>query len=135
MVGVFLNGENALVYFCLCLLFHKHSYNFPLFLQLIRFLKSILNIKNDHQDESHYFNPKAAVFVCNRWDLIDDKDKAKVKENALHKLRGVWPKLEDKQVCFSSSKSPDSDQLNTLLQCLDGVFQLAKEVDITNSYW
>ncbi|XP_071082499.1 uncharacterized protein [Haliotis cracherodii] len=102
--------------------------------RLIRFLKSILNIKNDHQDESHYFNPKAAVFVCNRWDLIDEKDKAKVKENALHKLRGVWPKLEDKQVCFCSSKSPDSDELNTLLQCLDEVFQLAKQVDITNSY-
>ncbi|XP_046544543.1 uncharacterized protein LOC124254743 [Haliotis rubra] len=102
--------------------------------RLIRFLKSVLYIKNDHQDESHYFNPKAAMFVCNRWDLIDDEDKAKVKENALNKLRGVWPKLEDKQVCFSSSKSPDSDQLNTLLQGLDELFQLAKQVDITNSY-
>ncbi|XP_067684789.1 uncharacterized protein [Haliotis asinina] len=102
--------------------------------RLIRFLKSVLCIKNDHQDESHYFNPKAALFVCNRWDLIDDEDKVKVKENAISKLRGVWPKLEDKQVCFSSSKFPDSDQLNTLLQGLDELFQLAKQVDITNSY-
>ena len=47
------------------------------------------------------FDPKAAMFVCHRWDMIEEKER--VKDNAIHNLEFVWPGFDPSQLsCFST---------------------------------
>ncbi|XP_046544481.1 uncharacterized protein LOC124254680 [Haliotis rubra] len=111
--------------------------------RLVRFLKTFLE-HNKGQTSLHSFNPRAALFVCNRWDLIEDSYKSDVRENALEKLNDIWPELQDNQVIFMSSSraqkslSVDSeyitDDLHALLTSLHGLFHLAQQDEVKRSY-
>ena len=68
--------------------------------QLIDFLKAIRKTyESGHMKES--FDPRAALFVCNRWDLV--KEKSEVKANAIRRLEFVWPGLSPAQMFFFST--------------------------------
>jgi hypothetical protein len=51
-------------------------------------------------------NPKAALFVCNRWDMVPQESKKAVRENALKQLRKAWPKFDSSNVVFFSTIKP-----------------------------
>ncbi|XP_071083349.1 uncharacterized protein [Haliotis cracherodii] len=111
--------------------------------RLVRFLKTFLE-HNKGRSTLHSFNPRAALFVCNRWDLIEDSCKSDVRKNALEKLNDIWPDLQDNQVSFISStraeKSLSVDKeyitadLHALLTSLNGLFHLAQQDAIKKSY-
>ncbi|XP_077981433.1 uncharacterized protein LOC144436502 [Glandiceps talaboti] len=55
------------------------------------------------------FDPKSAIFVCNKWDQVPDNEEDLVKADTLTKLRSCWDGLEDNQVFYvSSSKTEGS---------------------------
>jgi hypothetical protein len=78
-----------------------------IYLQLLTLLKSIIEIKKQQQKEDQYarFDPKMALFVCNRWDLVKEQDKEIVRQNALKRLGECWPQLDNSQVLFASSQA------------------------------
>ena len=47
------------------------------------------------------FDPHAAVFVCNRWDMV--KDKTAAAECAIQSLGRVWPEFHASQTVFFST--------------------------------
>lgn len=49
------------------------------------------------------FNPKAALFVCNRWDMVPDKDKKEVRANTLKQLSKCWPDFDPSSTVFFST--------------------------------
>lgn len=49
------------------------------------------------------FDPRAAMFVCHRWDNIGEQEREKVKENALNKLAYVWPGFDPSQMYLFST--------------------------------
>lgn len=87
------------------------------------------HIKGERQT---VFDPKAAIFVCNRYDLIAECDKDAIKKNALVKLSSCWPSFDPSQVVFFSTTkakiafAADSfyinDSYKVLLDRLKGMF-------------
>ena len=71
-------------------------------LQLLEFLRAIL-VDNGQEEVSEVFDPSSAMFVCNRWDQVPEQQREGVKENALNKLKDVWPKFDPRQVFFLSA--------------------------------
>ncbi|KAK2148552.1 hypothetical protein LSH36_491g00038 [Paralvinella palmiformis] len=70
--------------------------------RLQRFLRFIV----EQQKARHVtnFDPRAAIFVCNRWDLVPEKERATVKADTMTKLGRCWPDLQDGQVfCLSTT--------------------------------
>ena len=61
--------------------------------QLLNLLKIVIQKQRSksHVCESHMrFDPKAALFVCNRFDLVDRNELEKVKQNALGNFLNVF---------------------------------------------
>jgi len=56
------------------------------------------------QDTSGLFNPRTAMFVCNKWDQVPVDDRDQVKEYVMDKLQTTWPGFKDDQVFFFSAK-------------------------------
>ena len=49
------------------------------------------------------FNPKAALFICNRWDMVPEESKRAVRENALKQLAKAWPEFDSSNAVFFST--------------------------------
>lgn len=49
------------------------------------------------------FNPKAALFVCNRWDMVPNESKISVRANALKQLEKAWPEFDASNAVFFST--------------------------------
>jgi len=68
-------------------------------LQLLGLLKIVIETQKKVQQESmQAFEPKSAMFVCNRWDLVKVDEETKVFNNAVKTLSGCWPNLSKSQV-------------------------------------
>ncbi|XP_019623236.1 PREDICTED: uncharacterized protein LOC109469219 isoform X2 [Branchiostoma belcheri] len=50
-------------------------------------------------------NPAAAMFVCNRWDLVDEGEREKVRRDTVQKLKTCWPGFRETQLFCMDSKS------------------------------
>ncbi|XP_066280824.1 uncharacterized protein [Branchiostoma lanceolatum] len=50
-------------------------------------------------------NPAAAMFVCNRWDLVEESEREKVRRNTIQKLKTCWPGFRETQLFCMDSKS------------------------------
>ena len=55
------------------------------------------------------FDPKAALFVCNRFDLVEKSAQRQVRENAVKKLSECWPNFDENQVIFFSAEKAKRD--------------------------
>lgn len=56
------------------------------------------------------FNPKAALFVCNRWDMVTDENKRAVRQNAIDQLSKAWPDFDPKNAVFFSTYQAQREQ-------------------------
>jgi predicted GTPase len=70
-------------------------------------LDKLLTINTQQTDLASLktFNPRAALFVFNKWDKIKDDVKTTIKDVVLEKLRSKWPKAkfdEEDQVHYLS---------------------------------
>ncbi|WAR25726.1 STE20-like protein [Mya arenaria] len=90
------------------------------------------------------FDPKSALFVCNRVDLVQKSEVEKVKQNAIDKLSACWPCFDESQVLFLSTErarqdvQADKDYINDhfrrLLDSLKELYISALEKRIKQSY-
>lgn len=67
-------------------------------------LVALMSLILKHQTSSTQlikFDPRAAVFVCNRWDMVKDKQTAKTA--ALESLKRVWPEFQISQNVYFST--------------------------------
>ena len=95
--------ENLFILFLLLLLPNPLS---PCFspAQLQRILKHIA--EKQQKDLYGSFNPRAAMFVCNRWDLVPGPEKDTVLRDTVRKLSRSWPNMDRSQVfCLSTTKA------------------------------
>lgn len=73
----------------------------------------------------------AALFVCNRWDLVPDKDKEKVQEHAMTKIESCWP-VEKSEMLFMSAMSAlrhyqNGFQSESYTQLLTGIINIVEK--------
>lgn len=71
--------------------------------RILEFLRAILEYNKRQDNVSEFFDPSAAMFVCNRWDQVPVEQREGVKDNALRKLKDVWPNFEPSQAFFVSA--------------------------------
>ena len=54
---------------------------------------------------------KCALFVCNKWDSVPEKDVRPVKNEVIEKLKRVWPGVDpDSQIIYMSTKKASDAQ-------------------------
>lgn len=90
------------------------------------------------------FDPKAALFVCNRFYAIPEKDRQDVKERILDKLGKCWPDFDKSNALYMSTKNairdvqahPDyiNDEFKALLDGLKKLYGTAMDRRIRSSY-
>lgn len=90
------------------------------------------------------FNPKAALFLANRFDAVEESSREKVKSHILSQLGKYWPEFDESMTVFFSTKTalrdvaahPDyvNDDYKKLLNSLSNLFSLAVDRRIRASY-
>ena len=54
---------------------------------------------------------KCALFVCNKWDSVPEKDVLLVKNEVIEKLKTVWPGVDpDSQIIYMSTEKASTAQ-------------------------
>ncbi|KAK3610633.1 hypothetical protein CHS0354_009097 [Potamilus streckersoni] len=94
-------------------------------------LLSIILKHKEQGKENQKFDPRSALFVCNRFDAIHPSEREKVKAHVLKQLGSIWPDLLESQVIFFSKNiakrdlDADPDYINSDLQAfLEGLRDL-----------
>ncbi|CAH1263056.1 TEC [Branchiostoma lanceolatum] len=75
-------------------------------------LKKLLKDARKSRKQDKFINPASAIFVCNRWDLVESHGPAeadKVKMDIIRKLRACWSGLQDHQVFFMNTERAARD--------------------------
>ena len=55
------------------------------------------------------FDPNAALFVCNRWDMVPAESRKHVRASAIKQLGKCWPEFDSNNVVFFSSKKAERE--------------------------
>lgn len=45
-------------------------------------------------------DPRTAIFVCNRWDMVPEGERAAVEQDIIEKLSMCWPGFDPKRQLF-----------------------------------
>ncbi|CAG5126119.1 unnamed protein product, partial [Candidula unifasciata] len=111
--------------------------------RLLSFLQAIKE-RYSGDAEIEAFDPRAAMFVCHRWDNIEEHQRDKVKQNALQKLEFVWPGFQPSQTYFFSTTDTMkhfpvdaqfvTDSFMTLLKGMKKLFDRASHNAIKHQY-
>ncbi|XP_035663959.1 bacterial dynamin-like protein [Branchiostoma floridae] len=61
-----------------------------------------------YAEKENVFNSESAMFICNKWDLVEAeapaKEQEEMKTNTFRKLSQMWPDLKESQVFYVSTK-------------------------------
>ena len=90
------------------------------------------------------FDPKAALFVCNRWDAVPESERDIVQKDILAKLGKCWPEFDTSNVVFMSTRNAVrdidahqdyiNDEFKALLDGIKKLFGIAMDRRIRASY-
>ena len=69
--------------------------------------KAVNDDEKDKKGEKgdDHFDPRTAIFVCNKWELIDIEERENVKEYVTSKLQKAWNGFDEDQVFFMSAQT------------------------------
>ena len=109
-------------------------------LQLEKLLEEVRKVTLNENGE---FSSKSALFVCNKWDQIPQKEIEEVKKYVIRKLEKCWPGLvpESQIIYMSAKKAIDAQKLgiitNDFLSLMNGIRStVMKSIEARlESYW
>ena len=61
-------------------------------------LQDLLAEMTRRNEDQTLFNPRSAIFVCNKWDQVPLDEVDQVRTDAMVKLRGCWAGVHPSQV-------------------------------------
>ncbi|KAK3610632.1 hypothetical protein CHS0354_009096 [Potamilus streckersoni] len=79
--------------------------------RLLNLLRIVIKQQNGRPNcqGNRIFDPKAAIFLCNRFDNVEVSERAKLKAHVLDQLGKIWPGLSESQVIFFSCRNTQRD--------------------------
>lgn len=111
--------------------------------RLLLLLKMIIQQQKGNK-ESLKFDPKAALFLANRFDAIAPEDRENVKSHILAQLGKSWPEFDESLVVFFSTKNARRDvdahpdyinaKYKTVLEAISNLFSVALDRRIRSTY-
>ncbi|XP_078686626.1 uncharacterized protein LOC144919207 [Branchiostoma floridae x Branchiostoma belcheri] len=91
-------------------------------------LGSLLVKCRDQGDRSELeqFDPKKAIFVCNKWDLVEKDERQEVKDETIRKLGEMWEGLDESQVFIHSKNEAVKGGIRSadFNKLLEGIYEL-----------
>ncbi|KAL3853541.1 hypothetical protein ACJMK2_017076 [Sinanodonta woodiana] len=112
--------------------------------RLMNLLRIVLEHRKMDDSETMKYDPKSAIFICNRFDLVKEDEREMVKQHVISQLSKCWPDLDPSQVIFfSTMKVQDdleadpeyiSDNYIHLMETLKTLFVHALESKIKTTY-
>ena len=74
-------------------------------LQLENLLDEVRNIRFEEHKESVPY--QCALFVCNKWDQVPEKEVKEVQNHVIRKLKKCWPGFDSKSqiICMSTKNA------------------------------
>ena len=70
-----------------------------------------LGVQKEDKDGSGMLFSKCALFVCNKWDQVPEKEIEIVKNDVTKKLKRVWPGVDqESQIIFMSTTTAKKAQ-------------------------
>ena len=117
-----------------------HKIKLLFILQLEKLLEEVRKVTLNEKGE---FSSKSALFVCNKWDQIPQKEIEEVKKYVIRKLEKCWPGfLPESQIIYMSAKKAiDAQKLgiitNDFLSLMNGIRStVMKSIEARlESYW
>ena len=108
--------------------------------QLEKLLEEVRKVTLNENGE---FSSKSALFVCNKWDQIPQKEIEEVKKYIIRKLEKCWPGFvpESQIIYMSAKKAIDAQKLgiitNDFLSLMNGIRStVMKSIEARlESYW
>ena len=108
--------------------------------QLEKLLEEVRKVTLNEKGE---FSSKSALFVCNKWDQIPQKEIEEVKKYVIRKLEKCWPGLvpESQIIYMSAKKAIDAQKLRIItsdfLSLMNGIRStVMKSIEARlESYW
>ena len=109
-------------------------------LQLEKLLEEVRKVTLNEKGE---FSSKSALFLCNKWDQIPQKEIEEVKKYVIRKLEKCWPGFvpESQIIYMSAKKAIDAQKLgiitNDFLSLMNGIRStVMKSIEARlESYW
>ena len=109
-------------------------------LQLEKLLEEVRKVTLNEKGE---FSSKSALFVCNKWDQIPQKEIEEVKKYVIRKLEKCWPGFvpESQIIYMSAKKAIDAQKFgiitNDFLSLMNGIRStVMKSIEARlESYW
>ena len=109
-------------------------------LQLEKLLEEVRKVTLNEKGE---FSSKSALFVCNKWDQIPQKEIEEVKKYVIRKLEKCWPGFvpESQIIYMSAKKAIDAQKLGIItsdfLSLMNGIRStVMKSIEARlESYW
>ena len=91
------------------------SFNFASFLMWqyfkLQLEKLLENVRNTFLEGKWQLPAKCALFVCNKWDQVPEKEDKEVKSHIVKKLKQSWPKLDAvTQITYMSTLNATTGQ-------------------------
>ena len=84
--------------------FHAHTFDS----QLEKLLEQVRNVTLAEQED---FLSNCALFVCNKWDQVEEKEVKEVQNHVIKKLKTCWPGLvPESQIIYMSTKNASTAQ-------------------------
>ena len=85
-----------------------HNMSISLLFQLERLLEKVRKVTLERQGA---LPTKSALFVCNKWDQVPEKERNEVKNHVIKKLQRCWPGVDpESQIIYMSTKNASQAQ-------------------------
>ncbi|KAK3610636.1 hypothetical protein CHS0354_009100 [Potamilus streckersoni] len=78
-------------------------------MNLLRIVLEHHKVDNSIDSETMKCDPKSAIFVCNRFDLVKEDEREMVRQHVISQLSKCWPDLHPSQVIFFSTMKVQDD--------------------------
>lgn len=88
--------------------YFSNTFYLFLFLQLLNLLKLVIK-EQKRQTKAFPFDPKATIFIANRFDAVPEESREDVKKFILQKLGASWPMFNESMTVFFSTKKAQRD--------------------------
>ncbi|KAI8483945.1 hypothetical protein Bbelb_383350 [Branchiostoma belcheri] len=78
------------------------------------------------RSELEQFDPTKAIFICNKWDLVPEREREGVKGETIRKVGEMWNGLNETQVYVHSNKDAIKGGFRSadFTKLLDGIYEL-----------
>ena len=117
-----------------------HNMSISLLFQLERLLEKVRKVTLERQGA---LPTKSALFVCNKWDQVPEKERNEVKNHVIKKLQRCWPGVDpESQIIHMSTTNASlaqdykivTEEFSTLMNSLRGMV-LKSIGDMLEIHW